>query len=202
MGRGRGSRQRCHVLRKQNTTARHFTHRQGGTERLYDMGGSVGCIIWLINMTMANAYRIYRALVTTRTPDRQCLKMKDLIKELTFALMQRGDPMRTKEASHSKTGIDLSRVLGWSCGKKDVFEKGSGGGEVISPEDVVRLRDIEKNAEEESLAESSKCGGEGECKGSAAGKLPRIKIEQAKRTRSYDMVMTCEECSAMMGSNV
>ena len=69
-------------------------------------------------MTMANVYRIYGALVTMRTPDWQCLQMKDAIKELTFALMQQGDPMRTREASHPKTGIDLSRVLGWTCGKK------------------------------------------------------------------------------------
>ncbi|KAL3778015.1 hypothetical protein ACHAW5_000521 [Stephanodiscus triporus] len=103
----------------------HLIDKGNGAERPYNMGGeesdaigSPKIVFWLINMTMANAYRIYRALVTTRTPDRQCLKMKDAIKELTFALMQRGDPMRTREASHPKTGIDLSRVLGWSCGKK------------------------------------------------------------------------------------
>ena len=44
---------------------------------------------------------------------------------------------------------------------------------------MVRLCDIETNAEEESLAESSKCGGKGECKGEVLlGKMPRIKIEQ------------------------
>jgi hypothetical protein len=47
----------------------------------------------MINMMMANVYRIYWAMVTIRTPDWQCLPMKDAIKELTFALMQRGHPI-------------------------------------------------------------------------------------------------------------
>jgi hypothetical protein len=73
----------------------HLINKGNGAERPYDMGGKSRTHNWspkivfrLINMTMANAYHIYRALVTTRTPDRQCLKMKDAIKELTFVLMQ------------------------------------------------------------------------------------------------------------------
>ncbi len=63
---------------------------------------------------------------------------------------------------------------------------------------MVRLCDIGKNAEEESLAESSKCGGEGECEGEVLlGKMPRIKIEQREEDE-----MTCKECSAKTGSNV
>ena len=71
-----------------------------------------------INMTMANVYHIYGALVTFRTPDWGCIQMKDAIRELSFALMQRGYPMQTREAPHPKAGINLSRVLGWTCGKK------------------------------------------------------------------------------------
>ena len=41
-------------------------------------------IFRLINMTMVNAYRIYKALVTTRMPDRHCLTMREAIKELIF----------------------------------------------------------------------------------------------------------------------
>ena len=70
---------------------------------------------------------------------------------------------------------------------------------------MVRLCDIEKNAEEESLAESSKCGGKGECKGEVLlGKMPRIKIEEDEELRYGDDVrgVQCKdgiECLAMFG---
>ena len=90
----------CPVQTKYYCQTFHLTDKGNGAERPYDMGGksrthnwSPKIIFWMINMTMANAYRIYWALVTMWTPDRQCLPMKDAIKELTFALMQRGHPM-------------------------------------------------------------------------------------------------------------
>jgi hypothetical protein len=67
---------------------------------------------------MANAYRIYCTMVTERTHDCKCLSMKDAIKEVTFALMQRGAPMRTREASHPQPEIGLFRLHGWKSGKK------------------------------------------------------------------------------------
>ncbi|KAL3764754.1 hypothetical protein ACHAW5_006625 [Stephanodiscus triporus] len=153
---------------------------------------------------MANAYRIYRALVTTRTPDRQCLKMKDLIKELTFALMQRGDPMRTREASHSKTGIDLSRVLGWSCGKKvRTYLKREVVGEKSYHQKTWSDYAILKRMQKKSPWRSHQSVGAKEnAREVLLGNCPGLKSSKAKRTRSYDTVMTCEECSAMTGSNV
>jgi hypothetical protein len=65
-----------------------------GAEKTYNMGGksrthnwSPKIIFWLINMTMANVYRMYCTMVTERAPDSKCLSMKDAIKEVTFALM-------------------------------------------------------------------------------------------------------------------
>ncbi|KAL3783844.1 hypothetical protein ACHAW5_004952 [Stephanodiscus triporus] len=69
-------------------------------------------------MTMINAYRIYKALVVTRTPDRRLLSMKEAIKEITFSLMQRGNPMRKREPFHPSPKVDLSRILGWVSGNK------------------------------------------------------------------------------------
>jgi hypothetical protein len=90
---------------------------------LYDMGRRVERIIGhltffrLINMTMVNAYRIYKAPVTTRTPDRHCLTMREAIKELIFSLMQQGTLMRRREALHPNLTVDCLQILGWTSGK-------------------------------------------------------------------------------------
>jgi hypothetical protein len=72
----------------------------------------------LINMMMANAYRIYWVLVTERKPDCMCFVMKDTIKELPFSLMQRSSPMQTRAALHPGPYIVMSQVLGWTSGLK------------------------------------------------------------------------------------
>jgi hypothetical protein len=89
-------------------------------------------------MTMANACRIYCMLVMERPPDCQCLLMKEAIKELMFSLMQRGSPMRMREASHPRPNIDLSRILGSTCGNKVRFrcKETSGGRRGILPRDM------------------------------------------------------------------
>ena len=69
-------------------------------------------------MTMINADRIYKALAMTRTPDRQLLTMKEAIKELTFSLMQRGNPMQKREPFHPGQKVDCSQILGWMSGNK------------------------------------------------------------------------------------
>ncbi len=53
-----------------------------------------------------------------KMPDCKSLSMKDVIKEVTFALMQRGAPMRMREASHPQPATDLSQLHGWKSGKK------------------------------------------------------------------------------------
>jgi hypothetical protein len=103
----------------------HLTDKGNGRERPYGVGGKSWKHNWLlkiffclINMMMANKYRVYWALVMERTPDCQCLLMKEAIKELTFSLVQRGSSMRTREALHPRSGMDLSKILGWTCGNK------------------------------------------------------------------------------------
>jgi hypothetical protein len=59
----------------------------------------------------------YKALVTTRTPDRQCLMMKGTINKLTFLLMQQGTPMQRREASHPNPKVHMSRIVGWMSSK-------------------------------------------------------------------------------------
>jgi hypothetical protein len=165
----------------------HLIDKGNGAERPYDMGGKSRTHNWspkivfrLINMTMANAYRIYRALVTTRTPDRQCLKMKDALEELTFALMQWGDPMRTREASHPKPGIDLSRVLGWTCGEKvGRIRKGKWWGRSHHARRRGQIMRYWKECRRRVPGGVIKVWGRRRMQGEVLlGKMPRIKIEQ------------------------
>jgi hypothetical protein len=103
----------------------HLIDKGNGAEKTYNMGGQSrthnwlpNIIFWLINMMMANAYRIYCTMVTEQASDCKCLSMKDTIKAVMFALMQRGAPMWTREASHPQPEIDLSQLHGWKLGKK------------------------------------------------------------------------------------
>jgi hypothetical protein len=156
-------------------------------------------------MTMANAYRIYGALVTMRTPDWRCIQMKDTIKELSFALMQQGHPMRTREASHPKTGIDLSQVLGWTCRKKVrsdskrkvVAEK------TLCQETWSEYKILLRMQKKSPWWSHQSVGAKGNARDKCCWrKRPGLKSSNAKRTRSYSTVMTCKKCNAKTGLNV
>ncbi len=65
----------------------HLINKGSSTEKTYDMGGKSRTHNWLpknilglINMSMANAYRIYCTMLAEQTPDRKSLSMKDAIK--------------------------------------------------------------------------------------------------------------------------
>ena len=175
----------------------------GGKSRTHNWLPKI--IFWLINMTMVNAYRIYKALVTTRTPDRQCLTMKEAIKELTFLLMQQGTPVQRREASHPNPKVDMSRILGWTIGKKVRSDKKK----QVAPEagfcqevwsGWCHLANIQKKSPwrtHQSVGAKKKV--RGKC---CWGKCPRLKVTKAKRPRSYNSMMVCKECSAKTGSNI
>ena len=79
----------------------HLIDKGNGAEAPYDMGGKSRKHNWtpkiifrLINMTMINAYRIYKALVLTRTPDRQLLCISRRANdELAEQAKQKGAPL-------------------------------------------------------------------------------------------------------------
>ncbi len=190
----------------------HLIDKGNNAERPYDMGGkswkhnwSPKIIFWLINMSMANAYHIYGALVTLQMPDWRCIQMKDAIKELSFVLMQQGHPMRTREASHPKAGTNLSQVLGWICGKKVRLDSKR---EVVAEKTLrqetwseykILLRMQKKNPWRSHQSVGAKGNARGKC---CWRKCPGLKSSNAKRTRSHDTVITCKECSAKTGLNV
>ena len=199
----------------------HLIDKGNGAEASYDLGGksrthnwSPKIILRLINMLMINAYRIYKLLVTTRTPDRHCLTIREAIKELTFSLMQRGAPMRRRETSHPNPTVDCSRILGWSSGMKirsdekkplavEAVEAGYGGSVLLTGGGKSTYNVLVRMQKKSPWWSHHSVGAKENARGKCCwGKCPGLKSSNAKRTRSYDTVMTCEECSAKTGSNV
>jgi hypothetical protein len=159
-------------------------------------------------MSMINAYRIYKLLVTTRTPDRHCLSMREAIKELTFSLMQRGAPMQRREASHPNPTVDCSRILGWTSGtkirsdkKKPLAAEAAEAGfcQEVWSEYRVLARMQKKSPWRTHQSVGARNKARGKC---CWGKCPGLKETNKKRIRSYDTMMICEECTAKTGSNV
>jgi len=152
---------------------------------------------------MINAYRIYKLLVTTRTPDRHCLLMREAIKELTFSLMQRGAPMQRREVSHPNLTVDCSRILGWMSGTKIRSDKkkplaaeeaaAAGYCKEVWSEYCVLARMQKKSPWWTHQSVGARNKARGNC---CWEKCPGLKETNAKRTRSYKTMMICEECTA------
>ena len=188
----------------------HLIDKGNKNEATYDMGGqskkhnwSPKLVFRLFNMSMNNAYKIYRALVEKHTPGRRGLDMGDAVKEMTHALAQRGEPMRKQRAEHPAWIRPLSDPFGWMAGRKlrkDAL--GTVAGAMRQPTGQTKrlsaLRNQQKKATwrtHQSLAyhQKGKCCYE-HCPNRANG--------NAKRKRGYDTWMRCEECSAQFGKDV
>ena len=79
----------------------HLTNKGKGAEANYDLGGKIRLhnwssklIFWLCNMSLNNAYKMYKALVKQHTPERRILDTGNAVRELTHNLCQRGPAMR------------------------------------------------------------------------------------------------------------
>ena len=189
----------------------HLIDKGNGAKAPYDMGGKSRKHNWtpkiifrLINMTMINAYRIYKALVVTRTPDRRLLSMREAIKELTFSLMQRGTLMRKREPSHPGPKVDCSRILGWVSGNKVRSNaKHHGAAEPACQEKWSAWRILSRMLKTQTWRTHQSVGAKKRGRGKCCWEnCPGLKATNAKRKRSYDTVMICEQCSAKAGSNV
>ncbi len=154
-------------------------------------------------MTMANAYWIYCMMVTEQMPDCKCFSMKDVIKELMFSLMQRGVPMRKREASHPQPYIGLSIIHGWKSGKKIMLDLtrqavAEEGHHQKSWTEYCVLRRIQKKQTQQQHQSMGATARVMCC----WGKSPSLKNSKEKVTQSYRTISRCKESSAKMGSNV
>ncbi len=154
-------------------------------------------------MTMANAYRIYCMMVTERASDCKCLSMKDTIKAVMFALMQRGAPMWTREASHPQPEIDLSQLHGWKLGKKVRSDstRQAVAKEGHHQDSWTEYRVLRRMQKKQTWQHHQSVGVmvRGRC---CWGKCPGLKKNKEKVKQSYRTISRCKECSAKMRSNV
>ena len=70
-------------------------------------------IFWLCNMSLNNAYKMYKALVKQHTPEQRILDTGNAVRELTHNLCQRGPVMRKLSAEHQCWMRDMSKLFGW-----------------------------------------------------------------------------------------
>ena len=99
-------------------------------------------------MTMINAYRIYKALVVTWTPDRQLLSMKEAIKGAHFFVdaAWQSDAKEGAISSWSESGLFADSWMGeWQQG--EVGCKTSSDGITGLPGKVVGVEHTVKDAE-------------------------------------------------------
>ncbi len=85
----------------------HLNNKGNGVEANYDLGGKSclhNClpklIFWLYNMSINNAYKMYKALVKQHMPERRFLDMGNAMRELAHGLCQRGPAMWKLRAEH------------------------------------------------------------------------------------------------------
>ena len=129
--------------------------------------------------------------------------MREAIEEMTHAFCQRGMAMRSQRAEHPLHSRDLTHVFECHSGKQVRSDAlGVIARSVPRPQTILQklyaLLNRQKKApwrRHQSLAyhRKGKCAWEG-----CVGK----KKSKAKRPRSYDTFMRCEECSAERNKNV
>jgi hypothetical protein len=116
----------CPVQTKEYCTTFHLINKGNSAEALYNMGKKSHTHNWtpksvfrFYNTAMNNTYKIYKALVMgEEDANCICLNMGDAIKELAYALCQRGENIRTRVPSHPLHQRDMARVHGFEMGKK------------------------------------------------------------------------------------
>ena len=103
----------------------HLIDKGNGAEANYDLGGKSRLhnwlpklIFWLYNMSLNNAYKMYKALVKQHTPKWRFLDMGNTVRELTHDLCQMGPAKRKLRAEHPSWMQDMLKLFGWITGRK------------------------------------------------------------------------------------
>jgi hypothetical protein len=190
----------------------HLINKGNGAEANYDLGRksrlhnrSPKLIFWLYNMSLNNAYKMYKALGKQHTPERRFLEMGNAVRELTHELCQRGPAMQKLRAEHPSTTRDMSKLFGWITGQKICSDaKGMMMVQLVMPreETLTDTYALLKNQQRRSpwrVHQSKVVMNKGSC---CWEDCPGKKLSTAKRPRSSDTHMHCEECSAYLGKDV
>ncbi|KAL7525224.1 hypothetical protein ACHAWF_001263 [Thalassiosira exigua] len=201
----------CPVQNKDYSETFHLIDKGNGTEAKYDIGMESHTHGWspklcfrYFNMTLNNAYRIYKWLVKRYTPHRRSYSMPDCIEEAAHAFLQRGESMRTYRPVHPDPVRDLTCVWDTGSGRK---LRTDAKGDVVTYtcattttvyDQYLSLRKKQKKNPWRTH-QSVRVQPRGKC---AYNKCPAYLHSNAKRKRGYNTFMKCEECSAKKGTAV
>ncbi len=190
----------------------HLIDKGNGAKANHNLGGK-SClhnwlsklIFWLYNMSINNAYKMYKTLVKQHMPEQRFLDMDNAMRELAHNLYQKGPVMWKLRAEHPSWTRDMSRLFGWKTGWKvcsdamGMMMVASVMPQVQAPMDNYALLKNQQprspwgNHQSKAVAQYGKCCWE-DC--------PGKKLSTAKCPRNSDMHMSCKECSAYLGKDV
>jgi hypothetical protein len=194
----------------------HLIDKGNGAEAYYDLGGKSRLHNWspklifrLYNMALNNAYKMYGALINKWTPyGRRTLDMGDAVRELTHDLCQRGPEMRKQRAEHPSWTRDMTKLFGWLSGRKIRSDALGWMPDRARPDlavpatvegDYALWRHASKRTSPWMVHQSEVCDKQGRC---CWEDCPGKSASKAKRPRSSDTYMRCQECSMKLGKDV
>lgn len=156
-------------------------------------------------MNLNNAYVVYKYLVNRYTPQRKYLKeMRDAVVELTYALLQDGENLRSQRPEVPKHSRNLSSVFGLDGRRIRSDALGEVCVPVAEPEpdrsDKGWLKREQKNYPWRTHM-SYACITKGRCSYEGCPGLTKS-AETAVRKRGANTYMRCEECSVEAGGNI
>ena len=187
----------------------HLIDKGNGAEANYDMGGHSKGHNWspkltmrFFNMNMNNAGSVFDDVMAHHNIGRRKQSMPARIQFLSHNLMQRGETMRTRKAEHPKHTRDLTNVFDFGTGRKQRSDaKGRVAGSGLAPGPPPKRISLLRQKQMKSpwrTHQSKAHTSYGKC---CWVHCPGYQKSKAKRKRSYDTFMRCEECSAMEGKN-
>jgi hypothetical protein len=156
-------------------------------------------------MSINKAYKMYTTLAKQHTPERRFLDMGDAVRELAHDLCQRGPAMRKLRAEHPSWTWVMSKLFGWKTGRKvrsdtmGMMTVASVMPQVQAPTDNYALLKNQQRRSPWHVHQSDAVALYGKC---CWEDCPGKKLSTAKRPRSSDTHMRCEECSAYLGKDV
>ena len=130
--------------------------------------------------------------------------MKQCVKELTFDLLQRGDPMQEWKAEHPGNTVGLSQILGWTAGRKTRSNAKwmPLPAATAQVQELLRLEELRKRQKKapwliHTPVLSNK---RGKCCWESCPGL--IASARAKQWCGYDSYIHCKQCSVEQGTTV
>eukprot|EP00956_Cyclotella_meneghiniana_P033550 scaffold96912_cov61-Cyclotella_meneghiniana.AAC.1 len=204
----------CPLQQKDYSETFHLIDKGNGKESKYDLGGQTKGHNWApklhmryFNFGLGNTDTMYQALCQEHTPNRRIMDMPEGVRMLAHFLMQYGEPMRRLSPEHPAHSRDLTNVWDFGTGRKvrtdakGFIAKVAMNGASAVPAPNQRARELREKQKKSKWRVHQSCGGEKKGRCSWDG-CDGLKSAGAKRKRTAETYMYCEECSAAAGKTI